>query len=81
MPQPITAALPDAPAPEHPERGLPLVLSPAQLAAELGVPLKTIYTWNAAGASPTAMRMGKHVRYRRADVETWMEQRAAQGLA
>lgn len=81
MSQPITATPSPEHTAQHPDQGLPLVLSPAQLAAVMGVPLKTVYAWNTAGTGPEGMRMGKHVRYRRADVEAWMEQRAAQGLA
>lgn len=60
----------------HPSAaGLPLVLSPTQLAEVMGVPVKTVYLWNSAGTAPTAMRLGKHIRYRREDVEAWMAQR------
>ena len=56
---------------------LPRLLSPEDLRVLLGVPLKTVYVWNAAGTGPRLLRLGKHVRYRREDVETWLDERAA----
>jgi len=50
-------------------------LSVETLAAELGVPMKTVYVWNSKGTAPRAARFGKHTRYRRADVEAWIEAR------
>jgi excisionase family DNA binding protein len=55
-------------------------LSAEQLADELGLPVKTIYTWNTQGTGPERHRFGKHVRYRRRDVEQWVtKQRAGSG--
>ena len=47
-----------------------------QLAAELGVPLQTVYGWRTKGTSPRGYRFGKHVRFRREDVDLWLEQHA-----
>lgn len=46
-----------------------------QLAAELGVPVRTIYTWRSTGKGPRGAVFGKHVRFRRADVDAWIETR------
>lgn len=43
------------------------------LARELGVPVRTIYTWRSKGKGPRGATFGKHVRFRRADVEQWIE--------
>lgn len=43
------------------------------LAAELGVPVRTIYTWRAKGRGPRAGTFGKHLRFRRRDVDAWIE--------
>lgn len=48
------------------------LLSPAQLAGELGVPVQTVYQWNYNGGGPVRLRVGRHVRYRRADVDAWL---------
>lgn len=48
-------------------------LGPKELAAEFGVPVTTVYQWNSKRTGPRAARIGRHVRYRRADVEAWTE--------
>jgi excisionase family DNA binding protein len=55
----------------------PKWLSPEGLAAELGVPVKTVYVWNSKGTGPRAAHMGRHVRYRRADVDAWVNEQYA----
>lgn len=47
--------------------------TPATLAEYLGVPIKTVYRWNYTGTGPKACRVGRHVRYRPADVEAWLD--------
>lgn len=47
---------------------------PQWLADYLGVPLATVYQWNSRGTGPKRIRIGKHVRYRRADVDAWCEE-------
>ena len=46
-----------------------------QLAEELGVPVRTIYAWRAKNQGPRGATFGKHVRFRREDVDAWMESR------
>lgn len=48
-------------------------LSPQDLADRVGVPLQTIYGWRVYHKGPRAMRIGKYVRYRLADVLAWEE--------
>jgi excisionase family DNA binding protein len=43
-----------------------------QLAEYLGVPVATLYQWRSKGYGPVGLRVGKHVRYRPADVERWL---------
>lgn len=45
----------------------------AELADMLGVPVNTVYQWRARGEGPPGYRIGRHVRYRRTAVETWLE--------
>lgn len=54
------------------------LLSPAEVAAYLNVPVKTVYVWRSAGRGPRGIRVGKHVRYRQGDVDFWLDQRADQ---
>lgn len=51
--------------------------SPEGLAAYLGLPVGTIYRWRVKGTGPRGIRIGRHVRYRRSDVDAWVEARAA----
>jgi len=46
-------------------------LSPKDLAEREDVPLATVYVWNSRGEGPRYLRIGKHVRYRLADVIAW----------
>jgi excisionase family DNA binding protein len=52
------------------------LMSTEDLSAFLGVPVKTIYQWRTRGDGPRGYRVGKHVRYRREDVEQWLERQA-----
>ena len=51
------------------------LLTSAETAELLRVPVRTLYVWRGAGRGPRAYRVGKHVLYRRADVEAWLEER------
>ncbi len=44
-----------------------------ELAEELGVPVRTIYTWRTKNKGPRGATFGKHVRFRREDVDAWIE--------
>lgn len=52
------------------------LLTPEDLAAYLGVPKATVYKWRYEGTGPPACRVGKHLRYRAADVEAWLARNA-----
>lgn len=61
-------------------------LTPAELAAELGVTPRTVQRWNARRIGPPKIKIGKRVYYRREAVEAWMlaherEQVRARGAA
>jgi excisionase family DNA binding protein len=45
----------------------------AELAEYLQVPEQTVYTWRKRGAGPRGFRIGRHVRFRREDVEAWID--------
>lgn len=55
------------------ERGL---WSLQELADYLGVPASTCYQWRHKGSGPRGIRVGRHVRYRPEDVETWLAEHA-----
>lgn len=52
-------------------------MSPADIAAMLNVPLDTVRKWRHAGDYPPAVRVGKHIRSRRVDVDAWLASKAA----
>ena len=54
------------------------LLNPKALAAYLDIPLATLYDWRRKGVGPPGIKVGKHVRYRRRDVETWLNQQGAE---
>lgn len=56
------------------------LLTAQQVADTLGVSVKTLYAWRHDGGSgppgraPVAFRLGKHLRFRREDVEAWLSE-------
>ena len=44
-----------------------------EVADYLQVPVKTLYDWRHKGVGPSGMRVGRYVRYRRADIDAWLE--------
>lgn len=48
------------------------LVSPEELAAYLAVPVQTVYGWRSKGVGPRGLRVGKHVRFRKADIERWL---------
>ncbi len=52
------------------------LIGPEELAEYLGIPLPSVYAMNSRGTGPRRMRVGKHVRYWKADVDRWLDERA-----
>lgn len=48
-----------------------------ELAEYLQVPEATLYYWRNRGSGPRSSKLGRHVRYRRSDVEAWIEDQAS----
>ncbi|WP_200210891.1 helix-turn-helix transcriptional regulator [Micromonospora coerulea] len=42
----------------------------------LGVPVTTLHQWRWKGSGPRASKVGRHLRYRWADVEKWLDAQA-----
>jgi excisionase family DNA binding protein len=59
--------------PEQSQTEMKLVLTPAEFAALLGVHPRTLQRMRAAGEGPKPITIGKTLRYRRRDVERWLE--------
>jgi len=49
-------------------------LTPAELADLVRLPLGTIYAWRHKGTGPPALKVGRHIRYRRCDVDAWLDE-------
>jgi excisionase family DNA binding protein len=49
------------------------LLSTQELAEETGVPERTLSQWAYMGRGPAYLKIGKHRRYRREDVDAWLE--------
>ena len=49
------------------------LLSVGDLAAYLGVPVKTLYQWRHKGIGPRGLRVGRHLRYRPKDIDSWLD--------
>jgi len=43
------------------------------LADYLDVPVATIYAWRYRSQGPPGFRVGRHLRFRRSDVERWID--------
>jgi excisionase family DNA binding protein len=50
------------------------LLTARDVAQFLGIPMATLYSWRTRGIAPRAVRVGKHLRFRRADVDAWVDQ-------
>lgn len=50
------------------------LLTVQELANYLGVPVATIYAWRYRHEGPPGFRVGRHVRFRRSDIEEWISQ-------
>ena len=49
------------------------LLDSQQLAGELRIPRRTLDQWAYRKTGPAFIRVGRHRRYRRADVEAWLD--------
>jgi excisionase family DNA binding protein len=50
-----------------------------QVSEYLQVPVATLYQWKHKGTGPRASRVGRHLRYRSADVELWLDAQSQGG--
>jgi excisionase family DNA binding protein len=50
------------------------LLTPTEVAKELGLPARTVEQWRYRNLGPRYVKVGRHVRYRPADIDAWIEQ-------
>ena len=53
------------------------LMTTAEVAAYLRVPVTTIHYWRHLETAPRAMKVGKHLRWRRTDIDAWLDEQAA----
>ena len=49
------------------------LLSIDEVSTYIDIPKNTLYRWRVDGKGPRGIRMGKHVRFRRSEVEAWLD--------
>lgn len=50
------------------------LMTAEELSGYLGVPKATLYAWRSRpGSGPVAYRVGRYLRYRRSNVDRWLE--------
>jgi excisionase family DNA binding protein len=63
----MSADINDARAPER-------LLTPDEVAQWLGKPKATLYAWRSRNLGPRGIRVGNALRYRRTEVERWLDE-------
>lgn len=54
--------------------------TPEDVAAYLGVPVKTLYQWRHRRIGPNVLKVGRHLRYRWLEVDEWLTAQSAYDL-
>ncbi len=49
------------------------LLTAQEVADLLGVPIGSLHRWRYTGTGPRAVIVGRHVRFRATDVESWLD--------
>lgn len=52
------------------------IMTTEEVAAHLRIPSATLYQWRLKGYGPPAMKVGRHLRFRRVDVDSWLSAQA-----
>lgn len=50
-----------------------IFFTPSELALYLQIPISSVYGWRYGGYGPRSHKVGRHVRYRKTDVDIWLE--------
>ena len=53
--------------------------TPDEVGQFLGLSVRTLAQWRTHGKGPTYCRVGRHVRYRWSDVQSWVNSQASAG--
>lgn len=52
------------------------LMTPEEVAEYLAIPVSTLYQWRTKGHGPVAVRLGRHLRWRRTEVDLWLDNRS-----
>ena len=53
------------------------LLKPQDVARHLGILLATVYAWRTRRKGPRGIKVGRHLRFRQADLAAWIEANSA----
>jgi excisionase family DNA binding protein len=57
------------------------MFTPAEAATYLKYPEETLRRWRSLGTGPKYIKAGRHIRYRKASLDRWVEEREREGTA
>jgi hypothetical protein len=55
--------------------------TPAEVSAYYKIPIRTLHQWRYTGDGPRAAKIGRHLRYRKADLDAYFDQQARNDAA
>ena len=50
------------------------LMSVEELSEFLGIPVNTVYAWSSRRTGPKGYRVGRYLRFKRADVDAWLRE-------
>lgn len=53
------------------------LLTADEVAEELCVPRATLHMWRYQGVGPLGIKVGRHLRYRRVDLDKWLDKQVS----
>lgn len=56
----------------NPRKTSDALMTPDELGDYLQIPKATIYKWHSEGRGPVALKLGKHLRFVRSEIDAWL---------
>ena len=53
-------------------------MTPQEVSDHLGIPLQTLYRWRTEGKGPTAVKVGRHIRFTQTNLAGWIANQTEQ---
>ncbi len=54
------------------------LMTPQEVSDHLGIPLQTLYRWRTEGKGPTAVKVGRHIRFTQTNLAGWIANQTEQ---